>query len=417
MNSSSVLTYTKNLFLYFGASLIPMVVNLAINPLIAMNMSPEDYAINGYYTSFSSLISPVVLFYMLHYYNKRYFEIDEEGRLQLRALVFRSLLFFSFAVAFTCLLLLLGYLHFIKKDLSFPIYPYAVMAVLAIPFVGIYNLELADCRMSKNSKRFFWLSMIAAFILIALNLVLIVILKMGAFGKLLAPLAANVAVFVFLLLKRRSYFSVRISWNQFVEMIKFCIPLTIGAMLGYFTNGFDKTSLESLGDVNEYGYYCVGSSIAAYLMSFSSAVNSTFQPDIYESIASSNRNKLLKTAAIQVSIILLVVLMFIAFCPIIIRLLTAGRYMPSTQYSRIIAVSTVTSSVYYLINNYTIAKGFPRLYLYTMIIGSISIVVFMPWAVSHFKFIGGAWMVSVSYLLLTIVNVVLLFCVRIKKQK
>ena len=71
MKISHVWPYARNLTLYFGASLIPMVLNLAINPLIAMNMTPEDYAINGYYTSFSSLISPVVLFYMLHYYNKR----------------------------------------------------------------------------------------------------------------------------------------------------------------------------------------------------------------------------------------------------------------------------------------------------------------------------------------------------------
>ena len=281
---SSVRDYAKNLALYFGASLIPMLVNLAINPLIAMNMTPEDYAINGYYTSFSALISPVVLYYMLHYYNKRYFELDDDGRYRLRALVFRSLLLFSFAVAFVCLLALLIYLHFIKTDHTLPIYPYVILAVTAIPFVGIYQLELADSRMSKNSRRFFKLSMTAAFILIGLNLLLVVILKMGALGKMLAPLLANLSVFLFLLFKRRYYLSVPFDRNQFRKMIAFCTPLTIGAMLGYFTNGFDKTYLESLGEVREYGYYCVGSSIAAYLMTFSSAVNSTFQPDIYESI-------------------------------------------------------------------------------------------------------------------------------------
>lgn len=415
MKASSIISYFKSLVLYFGASLIPMLVNLAINPLIAMNMSPEDYAINGYYTSFSSLISPVVLFYMLHYYNKRYFELDDEGRLQLRALVFKSLLFFSFSVAFVCLLLLLGYLHFIKVELSLPIYPYAILAVLEIPFVGIYNLELTDCRMSKNSQRFFRLSLITAFILIALNLLLIVIFKMGALGKLIAPLLTNFLVFSFLLIKRRSYFAIKTTKAQFYQMIKFCTPLTIGAMLGYFSNGFDKTSLESLGDVTEYGYYCVGSSIAAYLMTFSSAVNSTFQPDIYESIVKANQKRFIRTALAQIGIITLIVITFIAFCPFIIRVLTAGKYMLSTPYARIIAVSTITSSTYYLVNNYTIAKGYPKLYMYTMAIGSLAIIITMPIVISHYHFNGGAWMVSGSYLLLTLANIILLCISKLKR--
>ena len=68
--------YIKIITQYFGASFIPMLLNLASNPLIAMNMSPEDYAITGYYTSFSTLLAPLVAFYMLHYYTKRYFEVD-----------------------------------------------------------------------------------------------------------------------------------------------------------------------------------------------------------------------------------------------------------------------------------------------------------------------------------------------------
>jgi O-antigen/teichoic acid export membrane protein len=404
--------YLKNLILYFGASLIPMLVNLAINPLIAMNMSPEDYAINGYYTSFTSLISPVVLFYMLHYYNKRYFELDENGRCQLKALVFKSLLYFSFSIAVVCLLLLIGYLSFIKVDLTLPKYPYVILTVMAIPFTGVFYLEQADCRMSKNSLLFFKLSIFAAFLLIGFNLLLVVILKLGALGKLLAPFISNVLVFGFIVVKRKEYFSIPSYKPQFVEMVKFCTPLTIGAMLGYFSNGFDKTCLESIGDITEYGYYCVGSSMAAYLMTFSSAVNSTFQPDIYESIISSNNKKLIATSLVQLVIISLIVLLFIIFCPFIIRILTAGRYMASIPYARIIALSTITSSLYYLINNYTIAKGYPRLYMYTTALGSLAIILIMPLAISRFRFNGGAWMVGASFVLLCLANILLLLYVR-----
>ena len=87
--------YVKSLSLYFGASAIPMVINLLINPLVALNMSHEDYAIAGYFTSFNTLLQPIIFFYMIHYYQKRYFELDVSGRFHLKALIFKSLIVFS----------------------------------------------------------------------------------------------------------------------------------------------------------------------------------------------------------------------------------------------------------------------------------------------------------------------------------
>ena len=94
--------YIKMLTTYMGASLIPMLLNLLVNPLIALNMSPEDYAVTGYFTSFNALINPIITFYLLHYYVKSYFNLDEEGRLKLRATIFKALIFFSFGVAALC---------------------------------------------------------------------------------------------------------------------------------------------------------------------------------------------------------------------------------------------------------------------------------------------------------------------------
>ena len=98
-----LLSYTKTISAYFLASLIPMVLNIAINPLIAMNMSPEDYAIVGYYTSFNALLTPIIVFYMFHYYTKRYYELNLTERIKLQATIFKSLIYFSAIVAVICL--------------------------------------------------------------------------------------------------------------------------------------------------------------------------------------------------------------------------------------------------------------------------------------------------------------------------
>lgn len=384
-----------------------MGLSLVTNPLIALNMSPEDYAITGYFASFSTLISPLVVFYMLHYYNKRYFELDEDGRLKLRALLFKGLIFFSTFVSIVCLGLLIGYIKIFKSALQFPIFPYCYLTVLAIPLAGIYQLKLTDLRMSRNSSAFFRWSVGVGVLLVATNLILIVACKWGALGKCLAPFITNLLVFIVLLKQNWGLFRVQTTWKDFKNVLKFCLPLALGAMLGYFSNGLDRTYLESLGNTTEYGYYIVGWQIATYLTVFSTAISSTFQPDIYEATIKKDNRKLIQTCCVQLGLLSFVVLLFISLCPFLIDILTAGRYVASTPYARIISISTLTSGIYYIINNYTIAKGKSQLYLYTTVIGSVAIVLLMPYMVEHFKYYGGGLMVSFSFVIFAVINVIL----------
>ena len=133
MKFCDIWKYGKSVTTYFAASAIPMLLMVLANPLIALNMSPEDYAVSGYYNSFSALMSPVIVFYMVHYYSKRYYEVDSEARLRLKAMLFKALIFFSFGMSVICLGLLAAYLFVIKKDFSFPFMPYAAIMVFAIP--------------------------------------------------------------------------------------------------------------------------------------------------------------------------------------------------------------------------------------------------------------------------------------------
>ena len=194
-------SYIKSLSQYFGASLIPMVLNVAINPLIAMNMSPEDYAITGYYTSFNTLISPLIVFYMLHYYIKRYYELEENDRIKLKSLVFKSLIFFSSLITIGCFFALLGYLKLFNPDSEIPTFPYLILSIVALPLTGVYSLLLADYRISRQSTSFFKISVTSGVSLVAFNLLFVVLFKWGAFGKLLAPLFVNFVFFIYSLWK------------------------------------------------------------------------------------------------------------------------------------------------------------------------------------------------------------------------
>jgi O-antigen/teichoic acid export membrane protein len=223
-------------------------------------------------------------------------------------------------------------------------------------------------------------------------------------------------VFVYILFKHKEVWGIKTEIKELFPILKFCWPLALGAALGYFSNGYDKNILEGLGNNIEFGYYCVGTSIAAYLSVFTSSISSTFQPDTYEAIINDNRPKLLKVVAVRWFLTLGVVIAFILFCPLVIKILTAGKYMAATPYARIFACVSLTSSLYYIINDYSIARGKPHLYLITTIIGSVAIVALMPVAIEHYSFAGGAIMNVLSFVVLFVINLLLLLFCKTNKQ-
>lgn len=398
-----ILRYSRSLTTYFGASVIPLMLNLLVNPLIAMNMTPRDYAISGYYSSFTSLISPLISFYLVGYYLKEYFRLDEENRKDLYMTVAKALITLSGLIAVLCFLGLALYLEVFKRDLEFPVMPYLGLMVFSIPLTGLLSLKLAKCRIERDTKGFFRYSVLSGCLGVVSALFFVVVLRLGAFGKLLAPFICNLAIFLYLLVNNRKILSWKVGIERYKMLILFCTPLVLGAMLEYFSGGFTNTYLESLGDIEEYGIYIVGASIGSYMMTFSWAIMHTFQPDIYESVTKNDTKRLVRTVCAEMAVICFGVIVFVVCAPYIIDLLTAGRYTDSAPYARIISVAAITSVLFYHANDYAIIKEHRHIYLLTTVTGGIVIVFAMNVATSHAGYIGGAWVNVLSFLIYCVI--------------
>lgn len=409
MDKDKYLKYTKTISQYFGASLIPMLLNLASNPLIALNMSPEDYAITGYYTSFNNLLAPLVSFYMLHYYTKRYYEVDADERDVLRATLAKSLIYFSGFVSVLCFVGLFAYVSLFNADSTIPFSPYAALTVFSLPITGLYTLMLVDMRMGRESGKFLRISLAFGVFLVLFNLLLVVVFKWGAFGKLLAPFVNNVVFFLYSLWYYKKQLKYSFDKKQFKEMIIFCFPLTIAAMLGFFSNGIDRVFLERLGNNNELGYYSVGVSMASYIGVFHTAIGNTFQPDLFQSIVQKNKKRLVQIITLLVGSTAVIVFAYIIAAPLVVKILTAGRYMMSVGYTRIIALSTLTSAMYYTVSQITIALGKSTVTLLTKIFTTLASVAMFSYLITEYEYIGAAWGIVLSFIISMLFNLLLLW--------
>lgn len=400
-------TQITNLSIYFLAALIPMILSLVSNPFLAKNLSPEDYAIIGYYSAFNSLFGPLINFYLLHYYTKRFYELDTEKRKILKATLFRALIFFSAFLSLIALVLLYFYSFFLNQETQIAFFPYALLSIFSTPLTGILTLTLTEYRMLRESKKFFRLSVTNGVLGILFAILLVVVFNFGALGRLTASLIAACSIFVYILSKNIEIWKIPFDNEIFKTAIKFCWPLVIASMLTFFCTGYDKILLERQGDLHSLGIYSVGVTIAGYLSIFSTSINDTFQPDIYESIVKRNYRKCIKIVVMKLSMMCFFVFLFALFAPFIINILTFGRYVESAPYAVIVAISSITSMMYYSMSQITVALGLTKITLINKIVGSFLSIISFHILIYKFGTVGAAWGVVLSYIYFFLGNVAL----------
>jgi len=389
-------SYIKNMVDYFGASLIPMIVSIVTNPIFAYFLSPEDYAIIGYYTSFNTLLTPFVIFYMLHYYQRMYFKVDEDGREQLRALLIKSLFYFSFILLIIAIAGLFVYSTFISPNAELPFFPYGILALMPCWFTNFYTIKCVDLKMSRQSRTYLKMNILNMLFTVGISLILVACFKMGALGKMTGALLGPVVMFVLVFREQRKYMKQSFDKKRFKEMVIFCAPLVIAAMLDFFSKGYDKVYLEHVVSVKALGYYSVGYTIAMYLSVFSSAISTTFAPDIFKSIASKEYLKCCKFIAVQVIFISVIVGVFIILSPYLVFLLTAGKYMTSIPYVKILSLYAITSCLYYSMSQVVVALGYTKLTLVNKILGSLCCLYIYSTFINNWQAIGASWAVVTS---------------------
>ena len=388
----------KSTSYYLLASIIPAIISLLVNPLVATNMSHEDYAIVGYYSAFNLLFVPLISFYMAHFFAKRFFEYSEEKRDELKALIYKIFLIISPVLAFLSAAGL-GIYHFLRKSTIIPFLPYALIFISSLYFQSFFTLELSDLKMNRKGKLFFYFSILQSALIVLSTIVLVVHLKLGAAGKMTATLLESVILFIIVFFRNRSLLKTKIPFSQIWDALMFCAPLVLAAILSFFTKGYDAVLLERLNETNNFAHYAIATQFVAYLSLVTNAIQNTFQPDIYQAIHDNDRKKVTNLFALFVLFSTTMVVGFVIVAPVIVRILMWGRYLESIPFVRLASFSVIFSTIYYFISTVFIAKGKNHLTLINKIITSVIIIIVYPIVISKFRYAGACVLMSFSYII------------------
>lgn len=405
-HSEKIKKYAVNSSLYLIASIVSSLIGIVVNPLLALNLSPTDYAITAYYTSLGTFVTPIIGFFLVDYYLREYYKVDKQNRELIKGTIFKLLIITQLIITGICLL---GVSIYVKAShSSFDLVPYVFFSVGSLYFLLPYQLKIAEYRIAGDSKGFAKYSIVWSVINTALQLLFVVVLHFGAAGKLGGTFLYSVLAFVWCVYPNRKYLATKIERSRLKDIGLYCYPLVLAATLSFFTNGYDKILLERQGEVELLGIYAVGCQIAGYISVFSSSIKSTFQPDMFKAIAEKSIKKVFLTVLIVVLGVSFFVLLFYLFCPFIIRILTAGRYIESTEFARIVCLSAVSSTIYYQISQFTYGVGLSKIVLYNKVVCTIINIALMYFLVANFSAIGAAWGLVLGWLVFALGNLIFL---------
>lgn len=390
----------SNLSLYLLANIIASAVGVLINPFLAANLSPEDYAIIGYFISLNTLFLPLVSFSLISFYTRKFFSVNNEKLLLIR----NTLITFQLLGGLISLIIIAVVFNIYaqKVNLSFEVFPYFYISVFTVYFTGFFSFLLTELRLKGNAKLFFKYNIIKIIVNTSSAILLVVIFNLGAQGRLTALLITSV-VTAFLGLKKLRIKYV-INKKILSEALLFSWPIFISAILYFVFGGFDRVLLERLDDNPTLGIYNVAYQITAYIGIFGTAILQTFDPDIYKATAKQNIGQAMKIVVVIVGLVLLISIAFYILASPIINILTYGRYLDAVPYAKILVFRNVAIALAFASSGVIIGLGFPKIELANRIIGSIIAYVMYTYLITKYEFIGAAWGQTISLIMMSSIS-------------
>lgn len=402
----------SKLSLYLLASVLSAALGVIINPFLAINLSPNDYAIIGYYQSLNLLFLPLVSFNLISYYTRRYYKDNTDKLIKIK----NTILSFQLLFGLICSALIITGFYFYAKvtELSFDIFPYIVLSVLSV-FFGIFmSFLLAENRLKGNAKGFFIYSMVNVSINILLALLFVVLFKWGATGRLVGMFLTGVlaAVLAFRQLNFKFYIDKAIA----VEALKFSWPVLFSAILYFVFGGYDRVLLEKLGDNETLGIYNVAFQITNYINIVGISLRQTFEPNIYKATAKNQIKKavIIMFGVFAVMLVICFLFNFVVFY--VIDILTFGKYVNAVPFAEILIYRNAAIVLAFMSSNILIGLGHPKLDLYTRILGSGFAVFGFMYLINTYQFVGAAWGQTIALLFMSLISIVVLFYLSLKKR-
>lgn len=269
-------SFIRDLLLFAISTFVPKAISFFLVPLYTNSLTTAEYGVVDMITTTASLMIPIMTLNISDAVLRFTIENKEDKKPFKVAYKFMSIGFLIVSI-------------FITLNIIFKIYSisveYQIFLVLQFIFTAMYSVNISYLRATERVGLLVIASIVNTIITLSLNILTLVVLKMGITGYLLSNLVGiivvNIMIFVRIKLWEFADKKIIASKTLGMEMIKYSGPLVASNIAWWINSTSDRYILTYYKGIEENGIYSVAYKIPTILQLFQSVFSQAWLLSIY----------------------------------------------------------------------------------------------------------------------------------------
>ncbi len=283
----------QNSVIYTFSNMLLKTFSFFLLPLYTSYLTTKDYGITGLVGSFTSVAGYIIAFSLFSAVVKFYTEFQDDPVKVKR--LFGTLFIFVFLSG--CVF---SFLFFLLKNVLMNVFfrgidyfPTIFIALLGLTFNGSYTIYTSILQALQRAKKFAITSIAFFFAQLLLNILFVVVIKMGANGVLLASAItyASFMIYAILDLRAAGIIIFCIDSRILITTLKYSIPIIPHNLASTIAQLISKIFLNTNFKLSSVGLFNLGTQFGAIADMIQSSVYSAFMPWLYRQLKENNESR------------------------------------------------------------------------------------------------------------------------------
>ena len=346
-------------------------------PLYTAYLTTEDYGTTNLINSFTQVSSYIIVFSLFMSVSRFYVEYKENQEKVKR--YFGTMILFSFVSGFGFLILFIAFNQVLSKYIfeGIPFFPVVLVALLGLVFACVYTIYSRILYAMQDTKRIVITSMSFFFVNFGFTFYMVVIMKMGAYGVLLATMITNIlfCVYVLIDLSHRKLITFCIDKAILKEALQYSIPIIPHNISTNVAQLVSRVFINKWFELSIVGLYGLASQFGTLTDIAQSSMNAAFQPWFFTQMREGGEDKRASVRQMATAISWLSGLIFLLIAlfsqEVIILFLNTNYREAWTVVPLCVATFAIKSMYYPYINLLLYEKKASRLVFITTVSSSL----------------------------------------------
>ncbi len=394
----------KNTAIVSIGKLCTQLITFFLLPLYTYALSTEEYGIVDLLNTLISLFIPIVIL-QIDQGVFRYL-LDVRDKEEEKKKIISSTIFFTIIQSIIYLILFSFVSQFIHNDYKY----FLAINLVAIAFSTIL---LQISRGIGDNVRYAVGSFLTGLVTVILNVVLIIVFHLGAYGLLIASLCGNIICIIYILFAKKLYNYTKVKYFDkaiLKNILKYSILLVPNMLSWWIVSASDRLIISTIIGVSANGIYSAANHFSGIFSTQNSVINMTWTESAALNIEAEDKEQFFsKIFKLYVQFFGALCLGVIAFMPFVFSILVNSKFNSAYYQIPILIIATFFNILTSFLGSIYIAKKLTNEIAKTSMISALINIIIN---ISLIHFIG-LYAASIS----TLVSYFIMFIYRLIDSK